>query len=186
MKDKRKIIQKIEKINRVLHRDLGYLFIGMTIIYGLSGIAVILRHAGINISYTEKSEERQFQPNLTKKEFTSFWQQQKDLPKVPKIRSFEGDTCSFRMEDGRGIYIKKTGKLELVHYDRNKLIKFVNDVHYNRGRRFTWLALLYSFILVFFAISGAIIAKGKKGFMRRGIWFTSLGIAIPVIIYFFM
>ena len=28
------------KINRILHRDLGYFFFGMTIIYALSGIAL--------------------------------------------------------------------------------------------------------------------------------------------------
>ncbi len=186
MKEKKNFKQKFEKINRALHRDLGYLFIGLTLIYGLSGIAVILRHTGVNIIYTEEKSEQQFAPNFTKKQFENYWKEQTELPKITRIRSFHTDTCDFRVKGGKGIYIKRTGQMELTLFKQNPFFEFVNDIHYNRGRKFTWLALVYAFMLVFFAISGAIIAKGKKGFMKRGIWFTLLGISVPVLCYILM
>ena len=35
---------KLRKLNRVTHRDIGYLITGMTIIYALSGIALNHKH----------------------------------------------------------------------------------------------------------------------------------------------
>ncbi|HKL38702.1 MAG TPA: hypothetical protein VJ876_07375, partial [Bacteroidales bacterium] len=49
---------KWRKLNRILHRDLGYFFFGMTLIYALSGIA--LNHIDDwNPSYSIESEEIQ-------------------------------------------------------------------------------------------------------------------------------
>ncbi len=178
--------KKLDNLNRTLHRDLGYLFIGLTLIYGLSGIAVILRHIDIDLIHSETKIEKQFTPNLSKEEFTKCWKEQKELPKLTRVRPAEGESYQVMAKGGRGLYNKTTGEVELTFVKTNKFFKFVNDIHYNVGKRFTWLALLYSFMLIFFAISGAIIVKGKKGFMKRGIWFTLVGIAIPLIAYFLM
>ena len=37
-------MKKIRKLLRILHRDLGYFIVGMTIVYGLSGIFLNHRH----------------------------------------------------------------------------------------------------------------------------------------------
>jgi len=51
------------KLNRILHRDIGYFFFGMSIIYGLSGIA--LNHIDDwDPSYQIRSEETKVQPSL--------------------------------------------------------------------------------------------------------------------------
>ena len=52
---------KWRKWNRVIHRDFGYLLLGMTIIYALSGIA--LNHIGDwNPNYIITNEEIQIDP----------------------------------------------------------------------------------------------------------------------------
>ena len=44
------------KLNHLLHRDIGYLCIGLTIIYAISGVVVNHTSHGFNPSYTiEKS-----------------------------------------------------------------------------------------------------------------------------------
>ncbi len=49
-------MKKLRKWSRILHRDIGFFFIGATIIYGLSGIA--LNHLkDWNPNYTVDLEE---------------------------------------------------------------------------------------------------------------------------------
>ncbi len=47
---------RLHKLNRILHRDLGYFFFGMTIIYAVSGIALNHRHQW-NPNYIITGEE---------------------------------------------------------------------------------------------------------------------------------
>lgn len=180
--------KRLDKLNRALHRDLGYLFIGLTLIYGLSGIAVILRHLDVDISYRKIKFEQELPKEMSVEELHSYWMSSagEDFPKLSKIISKKQKEKSFliRVKGGEGNYSPTTGNLTVVLYKTNKLIKFVNDIHYNVGRRFTWLGIVYACTLLFFAISGAIMTKGKNSFMRRGIWFALVGMLIPVLVYF--
>lgn len=179
--------KKLDKINRALHRDLGYLFIGLTLIYGISGVAVILRHLDIDIIHIKTKTEKVLSTNLSIDQLTTYWTENKnDLPKLTKIKQSNesNEIYLIRVKGGSGSYNRKTGNLLTTRYKTNRLIKFANDIHYNVGGRFTWMALLYAFILIFFAISGAIIVKGRKSFMKRGIWFAIIGFAVPLIFYF--
>lgn len=182
--------KRLDKLNRALHRDLGYLFIGLTLIYGLSGIAVILQHLDINIAYRKLKTEKVIATNLSAEQLRTYWMSSEghDLPKYSKIiPDPQKDSSLFiRVKGGEGYYNPATGNLTVSVYKTNKLVKFVNDIHYNVGGRFTWLGIVYACILLFFAISGAIIVKGKKSFMRRGVWFTLVGIIIPLLTYFFL
>lgn len=49
--------QNIYHIMRVLHRDIGFLTIGLTLVYALSGILLIYRNT--DLLKTEKVEEKQ-------------------------------------------------------------------------------------------------------------------------------
>lgn len=185
-----KLSNKFYKINRALHRDLGYLFVGLTLIYGISGIAVVLRHYDINVSYSETVIEQQLDKNLNKKQLKAYWTEHvNDLPKLSRVyppdEEDKDKDFRIRVKAGRGRYNPETGDLKITTYKARKFFKFVNDIHYNVGGRFTWMGILYGAILVFFAISGAIMVKGKNGFMKRGIWFVLAGLAVPIILYFF-
>ncbi|MEZ5073159.1 MAG: peptidase, partial [Bacteroidales bacterium] len=58
------------KWNRWIHRDLGYLFFGMSLVYGVSGIALnhgVARHWDPGI--VTRSEELVFPGELNREEF---------------------------------------------------------------------------------------------------------------------
>ncbi|PVX52199.1 hypothetical protein C7377_0505 [Balneicella halophila] len=176
--------KSLNKLNRTLHRDLGYLFIGLTVIYAFSGIALVLKQYNIDIEYSEETIKNEFSPNLSKDEFKLDWSKQDELPRLTRVKIDNHSNYRLLVKGGEGVYNITTGEVKLSIFKTNKLIKFANDIHYNIGKRFTWLAILYCCMLIFFAISGAIIVKGKKGFKRRGVWFALIGIGIPVIYYF--
>ncbi len=182
--------KKFHKINRALHRDLGYLFVGLTLIYGISGVAVILRHIDVNVSFQTTVIEKKLDKNLNKAQLKAYWTEHADvLPKLTRIRVPDEDEFRqemlIRVKSGRGVYNPVSGELKIKLRKYREFFKFVNDIHYNRGGQFTWLALIYAFMLVFFAISGALMLKGKKGFMNRGVWLMLIGIAVPIVIYYF-
>ena len=56
--------QNIYHIMRVLHRDIGFLTIGLTLVYALSGILLIYRNT--DLLKTEKVEEKQLATNLSR------------------------------------------------------------------------------------------------------------------------
>ena len=60
-------MNKIRKWSRILHRDFGYFFIGTTLIYAISGIALNHLHDW-NPNYTVSQKEFKTETNLEKNE----------------------------------------------------------------------------------------------------------------------
>ncbi|WP_461633714.1 PepSY-associated TM helix domain-containing protein [Labilibaculum euxinus] len=177
--------KKLNKSIRSLHRDLGYLFIGLTLIYAVSGVLLILKKNEKDPSYKEIVLEKKAKPNLSPKEFKLYFQNHfKDLPKLTQVIPANG-IYNIYIKGGLGEYYPNNGKVLLTTYKKVPVYKFVNDIHYNSGKRFSSIAIIYAIVLIFFAISGAVMVKGKNGFKKRGIWLMMIGFIIPVLLYFF-
>ncbi len=177
--------KKINKSVRSLHRDLGYLFIGLTLIYAISGILLVLKKNEQNPSYREIVVEKFAKPNLTLEEFKTYWNKNySDAPKLTRV--IPGDeTYNIYVKGGLGEYYPYNGKVELTTFRKVPVYKFVNDIHYNSGKRFSSIGVIYAIVLVFFAISGAIMVKGKNGFKRRGLWLMLIGFIIPALLFLY-
>jgi uncharacterized iron-regulated membrane protein len=169
---------------RAWHRDLGYLFIGLTIIYAVSGILILIKKEGQNPSYVEIVEEREAKTDLSPDELKAYWKDHfAELPKLKRVIP-EDDTYKIYVKGGLGDYEPFSGKVTVKTFKKIPVFKFVNDIHYNAGSRFTSIGIIFCVILIFFAISGAVMVKGKKGFKKRGVWLMILGFLIPVLYYF--
>lgn len=176
---------KFTKTIRAWHRDLGYLFIGLTIIYAVSGILLLLKKDEQNPSYREIVVEKKAKADLSPDDLKLYWQRNfADLPKLKRIIP-KDETYKIYVKGGLGEYEPYSGKVIVKTFKKIPVFKFVNDIHYNSGYRFTVLAVIYAIVLIFFAISGAIMVKGKKGFKKRGVWFMIIGFIIPVLLFFY-
>ncbi|MGB0855658.1 MAG: PepSY-associated TM helix domain-containing protein [Nitrosopumilus sp.] len=176
---------KFTKTMRSLHRDLGYLFIGLTLIYAVSGILVVLKREGHNPAYKEVEHVVQAKANLSPDELKTYWKENvKELPKLTRVIS-KNENYKIYVKGGMGFYDPRSGEIDVTTYKRIQVFKFVNDIHYNVGKRFTIIAIVFCVIMIFFAVSGAIIVKGKNGFKRRGVWLMLVGIAVPILLYIF-
>ncbi len=174
------------KYLRILHRDLGYFFIGLTCIYGISGIILNLKPEGKDPAYRETHFEKTLRANLSQQELKDNWKELiGEWPKLNRVIP-KGKILQIYLHGGLGTYNAQTGKIDCVTYEERKLVKFINEIHYNSGKRFTWLANIFGVCLIFLAISGAVIIRGKKGFMKRGLWMMLAGLAVPIIWYFFV
>lgn len=167
----------VRKWLRIIHRDLGYFFVGVILIYAFSGI--LLNHK--ITAYSTISHTHQLPANLNKEKFSKQWNQQQTGVKLKNIIP-QNNQFQLFLEGGIGEYNIKTGKLSYETYKRNLLIDFIHRLHYNTIVGWKYFADFFAVSLIFFAISGMFLSKGKKGLMGRGKWLVFAGIAITCLI----
>ena len=176
------------KWNRRIHRDLGYLFFGMTILYALSGIALNHRDTwNPNFIVIEKViSEQVFQDRpdkdaviqLLKKHGLSSSYRKHYFPSDKQLKIFlTGGYAILNLETGKG-YVELT--------KRRAVFREINYLHYNPSSAWTWISDLFSVSLILLALTGIFIPRGKDGINARGAWMSLLGILIPFafIIYY--
>ncbi|MCC2670058.1 MAG: uncharacterized protein K0Q72_2529 [Armatimonadetes bacterium] len=173
---------------RSLHRDAGYLAVGLTLVYAISGIAV--------------NHLADWDPN-----FQNF----RGVHEVGKPLPGDTDTAVRTVLDRLGVRSTPTqvhrwapDQLEIVVGERRInanpetgriveegrkprfFVRVANWLHLNRGKKaWTLFADLYAAGLLLLAISGIFMLPGKNGIRGRGAVFVTLGIAIPLLYVIF-
>ncbi len=173
------------KLNRTLHRDLGYFFIGMTLIYAVSGIAI--NHIkDWNPNYIIRKEAFQIDENLSRDRI--------DRDKISQILNsinvdsykshyFPKNNILKIFIDGGSVTCElNTGYCEVETIKRRPIFFHLNKLHYNPGKIWTYFSDFYCVALAFLAISGLFIIKGKNGLKWRGTILGVVGIIIPILI----
>lgn len=160
----------LQNVMRVLHRDLGYLTIGLTLVYALSGILLIYRNT--DFLKVEKTQQVQLHPELRADE----------LNQHVRIRNFKVDR-----EDGEFIYFKEgyynisTGKAQITRKVYPTPINKLVDLHKVTGdSKMSIVALIYGIIFTFFAISAMFMFKFGSKKNKRG-WLLMLGSTVITI-----
>lgn len=176
---------KIRKLLRVLHRDFGYFIVGMTIVYGLSGIYLNHRH-DFNPDY--KILITEFQTRLPGLDVLTVNDLKSVLKEVDEEVVYkkhyinnEGDIKIF-IENGEAVIDPKTGEGVLQYLQRRPLIFPLNKLHRaSIGPVWKWVSDSMAVILIFVAVSGLFLLKGKRGFGRWGWWLMIAGIVVPLV-----
>jgi uncharacterized protein len=176
---------KLRKLNRVLHRDFGYFFFGMTIIYAISGIALNHRHdwnPNYIITQEEFQKEISVSPLEANGEYAAEILDYLDINAAYRTHLVSGDNLRIFVKDG-SVSLNLTtgiGSYEIIR--KRPVFNQLNFLHYNTPRKlWTWFSDIYAAGLIIIAITGLLIIKGKNGISGRGAWLTSLGIIIPLI-----
>ncbi len=176
--------------NRIIHRDLGYFFVGMTIIYGLSGIA--LNHLkDWNPSYIIRNEKYAF-PEMKGKTSTSETEIRDLLSKTGSDGGYKShyfpkpSVLKIFMEGGSLQIDMMTGEGQLELVSRRPVFYEVNYLHYNPGKWWLYFSDFFCVSLILLAVTGLFIVKGKNGVLWRGTVLAGLGILIPLIYLIFL
>lgn len=181
---------KWRKWNRAVHRDFGYFFFGMVIIYSLSGIAI--NHIDDwNPNFVVMTEEFRIDPpsaKPTKAELKKIIEPTGEAGNY-KSHYFPNDEfVKVFIKDGT-IYINLVSGNGLVEKTKRRaLFREMNYLHYNPIKYWTWFSDIFAGALIILALSGLLIPRGSNGITARGAWMVILGIAIPVVylfIYFY-
>ena len=181
---------KWRKWFRIIHRDVGYIGFGLTMIYAISGVAVnhvadwnpnykikqVFSNIGPlnNINITEKTAISDLLEKAGEsKEYNSI-----HLPDPETLQIFKDDkTISINLE---------TGDVISEEIRTRPLLKAMNFLHLNTPKKiWTVVADLFAVALAVLAITGLFLIKGEKGITGRGAWLTGLGIVLPIIFLLF-
>ncbi len=177
---------KWRKWLRILHRDIGYLAAGLTVIYAISGVAV--NHvAEWNPNYSIEKSVAKIKPIpdsvLASRELV--FEILNILGEKEKLKnSFSPDPDNLKIfVEGNTIEVNlRTGEVTQEKVKSRTLIRETNFLHLNAPKEiWTFVADIFAIALGFLAISGLFMIRGKKGITGRGAWLTALGILIPMI-----
>lgn len=165
---------------RIVHRDLGFFLVGITIVYCISGFVLNHKEEGKDPAYTTTEIVEQFERNLTVEQLKG--EIEAKLPNLEFNRIIE-DNSLLRLyfKAGLGVYNKEDGMVNIETYKPRPLLKFFNRLHYNRVKHWTWIADFFVFAMLLLVISGLFITPGKKGFAGRGKWYVIAGILLIVL-----
>ncbi len=182
----------------VLHRDVGYLAAGLTLIYAISGVAVNHVHHW-NPSYRIERVERTFPPiapeagrdaivahvrgalegagaspaqpqtQIQTKTFKNAFR-----PSPERVQLFyEGATVEADIVAGRA---------SVEQAAERPVLRDANFLHLNHPKgAWTIVADVYAVALGFLAVTGMFVLKGRKGLAGRGKWLVGIGVAIPLL-----
>nr|NQU92510.1 PepSY-associated TM helix domain-containing protein [Bacteroidota bacterium] len=175
---------KWRKWNRATHRDLGYFFFFMTIIYGISGVAI--NHIGdwnpnYEVTHKEINLGHPIIEQPSKQEVLDLLDQYGEKENYKKHYYPDPLLLKVFLNGGSALVDLETGRGQIEKLRRRPIFHAVNYLHYNPTRWWTWFSDAYAVAMVILAITGLFILRGKNGITRRGAWITALGIIIPVI-----
>ena len=176
---------KWRKINNILHRDVGYFFFGMFIIYALSGIA--LNHIDDwDPNYIIENKHVQanpasLSPKMDSREIDQLLGELKVNKKVKKHYYPSPATLKVFLQGGSLTLDVRSGRGVLETVDRRPIFYEVNYLHYNHTKfLWTWFSDIFAGGMILLAITGLFVLRGKNGLKRRGVWFMLVGIIIPI------
>jgi hypothetical protein len=171
---------KLTRILRVIHRDLGFFVMGMTLIYAISGI--LLNHlSGSDPAFSTETATLRFPPNLTNDELTAAWQADNKLPPLKRIMRIDDSRSRLFLEGGIGEYHTADGSLSYERHEKRVLSYWMNRLHYNKVKGWSPVADFFAGSLILLAVTGLFIVKGKKGLAGSGKWYLLIGLLIPIL-----
>lgn len=175
----------LSKLNRVTHRDIGYLIAGLIIIYALSGIA--LNHKN-NWNPNYIIDNRSFKTDIpiTRESFNNETAAAilKNILTEPRFKTFHfptGNKVTIFIEGGFVQINALTGEGVIEKISKRPLFYQINFLHYNPGRWWKYFSDIFSVSLMIVTITGLFIIKGKNGITKRGAILTIIGIILPLL-----
>lgn len=177
--------KRLRRWLRAAHRDIGYLGVGLTVVYALSGIAV--NHiedwepnqttvtGELPLEAPAQASDQELAALVSSKVLGSEAQVDPDtLYRVDALLEFQSADTRFQVDN----------EAQTIRFERDEdrfFLKTANWLHLNRGKKaWTFIADTYAVALLFLALSGLWMIPGKRGLWGRGIILVAIGAAVPV------
>lgn len=177
---------------RVVHRDIGYVCVALTVAYALSGIAVNhIDDWNPNYRFTERTIDLGPFPAGTLAEHEAFVVTSLELDRKA-VRGHFAETATtlrvFLVEGQEVLVDTRTGHGTFKTLATRAVFFEVNALHLNNLKGiWTYVADVFALALMILAITGMTMMKGDRGLVGRGKYFVGAGLLVPVgfIIYMY-
>jgi hypothetical protein len=175
--------KEVRQMNLAWHRDLGYFFSTLILVYCLSGIALnhvndwnpdfILDKKDVQLpqSYTtaqiDKEKVKELSLLVGEPDYKMF-----DFPTSDQVKIYYEDaSLHLHLATNSGVYERVSKRP--VFYQSNVL-------HRNSLKGWKWMSDIFAGLLILITVTGIFIAKGKYGLSRRGKWLIAAGF-LPIL-----
>ncbi len=169
---------------RALHRDLGYVAVGLTFVYALSGLAVnhIADWDPNFVNYEAKHQLALPLPTDDQAIADTLLRELSITDKPTEVYRSDSTEVSVLLE-GRTFHVNTETGAVLEDGQRQRfLLRVANWLHLNRGTAaWTYIADGYAAFLLILATTGIFMLPGRKGLLGRGGILVALGVAVPVL-----
>jgi len=185
-KPAKSVMARVRPWLRAIHRDVGYVAVGLTFTYALSGIAVNFLNDWSDGDASFKNYSRTVQVGRIEGDDQAI---ANELRKKLEISLTPREVYRAGPDNVEVIFDKRS-----LHYDLAKgevvdegqeprlILRVANWLHLNRGKKaWTYFADAYAGGLLLLATSGIFMIAGKKGIIGRGAFLVLLGILVPVL-----
>jgi uncharacterized protein len=167
---------------RAIHRDVGYLAVGFTIIYAISGIA--MNHVDDwNYNYNAKERTLQIAPVPDDATDDTAAKLVADAAGKGKADTVYRAGDEVRLEYADGTKVTAIGAEVTVQEVKSRFFfRAVTWLHAAKGKQgWKYIADVYALLLLYLAISGLFMIKGKLGLRWRGSLLVAIGLSVPVV-----
>lgn len=157
---------------RILHRDIGFFVIGLTVIYSISGL--MLTYRDTEFLKSETQVEKTIHSGLSSNQLGSALH-------IKKMEIVSEDEKEVRFSSGT--YNKETGVASYLSKELPVVLQAFNNLHFvssNDSRH--WFTTLYAIALLFLAISSFWMYKPGSTYFKRGIVIALLGVGVSLIL----
>ncbi|MBP6048551.1 MAG: PepSY-associated TM helix domain-containing protein [Chitinophagales bacterium] len=177
-------IRQIRRLNLATHRDLGYFFSSMILVYCISGIALnhvddwnpdfVIHKKTIAIDKTYLVQEindakiREFSKQIGEGEHKVY-----DFPTNDQVKIYyENSTLHVYLANKEALY-EQVSKRPMFYQ--------ANVIHRNSLKGWKWASDIFAVLLIVINITGLFILRGRHGISGRGKWLIAAG-TIPFIV----
>jgi uncharacterized protein len=168
---------------RAVHRDFGYLAIGFTVIYAVSGIAQNHIEDWGDVSYKATERTVKIAPLGETEPTATAVARVVAAARLGEPTSITRAGDELRLEYKGGEKVTAiAGNVTIQTRERRAFIGVANWLHKARGKKaWKYIADAYALFLLYLALSGIFMIKGKLGFKWRGAALISAGVAVPIL-----
>lgn len=178
-----KLPAKVRGALRALHRDAGYVAVGLTVIYALSGLAVNhIADWDPNFKNTREEFQLGFAQGASDDELVAHTLRSLNINEEP-LSTYRSSPDRLEVTFAQStLFIAPDGHVIRDGQAPRWLLRTANWLHLNRGKKaWTYVADSYAVALLLLATSGLFMIPGRKGLFGRGAVLVALGVLIPVV-----
>lgn len=167
---------------RAIHRDIGYLAIGFTIIYAISGIA--MNHIDDWDPSFDASERivtiTPVADDATDEQAVAHVIAAANTGKPDEVFR-AGDEVRLSYEDGTQV-TAIADTVTIQQRSSRLFFRIAVWLHATRGKQaWKYISDVYAVLLLYLAVSGLFMIKGRLGLKWRGTILVAAGVAVPVL-----
>lgn len=188
----RSIGTKFRKYCRSIHSHLSFFFVGVILVYALSGIT--LNHLKdfnpqYMISVKSYTAEGMFPHphNFNETEIKTMLEKVGERDNYTKHFYPNNSTMKVFLKSGSSFTINtQTGEVDYEGLKKRPVFHQLSSLHYNPGKWWTFFSDIFAVCLILICLTGLFMNKGKRGLMGIGGIEMLIGIAIPILFLFFV